>query len=217
MSRKSYADRVQRSLPARAIDPRPARTRAAIIAATEHLVTEDHTTEVSVNAIVRAARVSRSAFYAQFSDLDELAVAMLVDAFREIGLDDVRARAEDGAGDWAGSAGDARRHLATVSNRRLVEHIAARYPFYRASLDWRLSGRVHETVVSAYADQVAATMRVLGDHVPVGADPEDTARFVAGGAIALLTDWLRTDAPERQDRIVERLLAMLPDWLVGSG
>ncbi|WP_175473736.1 TetR-like C-terminal domain-containing protein [Curtobacterium sp. MCBA15_013] len=207
---------MQRSLPARAIDPRPARTRAAIIAATEHLVAADRTAEVSVNAIVRTAGVSRSAFYAQFSDLDELAVAMLVDAFREIGLDDLRARAEDLAGDGAGSAGDARRRLAAASNRRLVEHIAARYPFYRASLDWRLSGRVHETVVSAYADQVAATMRVLDDRVPAGVGSDDMARFIAGGAIALLTAWLRDDAPEQQDRIVERLLAVMPDWLVGS-
>jgi AcrR family transcriptional regulator len=207
---------VQRSRHTRAIDPRPARTRSAIIAATEHLVAADRTAEVSVNAIVRTAGVSRSAFYAQFSDLDELAVAMLVDAFREIGLDDLRARAEDVAGDGAGSAGDARRRLAAASNWRLVEHIAARYPFYRASLDWRLSGRVHETVVSAYADQVAATMRFLDDRVPAGVGSDDMARFIAGGAIALLTAWLRDDAPEQQDRIVERLLAVMPDWLVGS-
>ena len=198
---------MQRSVPVRATDPRPARTRAAILAATEHLVAVEQTTEVSVNAIVRTAGVSRSAFYAQFSDLDELAVAMLVDAFREIGLDDVRAREGDPSD---------RNRLAVSSNRRLVEHIAARYPFYRASLDWRLSGRVHETVVSAYADQVVATMLVLGDRVPPGLDRADTGRFIAGGAIALLTAWLREDAPEQQDRIVTRLLAVMPDWLVGT-
>jgi AcrR family transcriptional regulator len=197
---------VQRSVTARATDPRPARTRAAIIAATERLVAVDHAPEVSVNEIARTAGVSRSAFYAQFSDLDELAVAMLVDAFREIGLDDIRARADDGND----------HHLAVTSNRRLVEHLALRYPFYRASLDWRLSGRVHDTVVSAYADQVAATMQVLGDRVPAGLDRADTARFIAGGAIALLTAWLREDAPEQQEQIVTRLLAVMPDWLVGS-
>jgi hypothetical protein len=132
-------------------------------------------------------------------------MAMLVDAFREIGLDDIRARAADGDG----------HHLAVTSNRRLVEHLAFRYPFYRASLDWRLSGRVHETVVSACADQVAATMQVLGDRVPAGLDRADTARFIAGGAIALLTAWLREDAPGQQERIVTRLLAVMPNWLVG--
>ena len=198
---------MQRSVPARAADPRPARTRAAIIAATEHLVADEQTAEVSVNAIVRTAGVSRSAFYAQFSDLDELAVAMLVDAFREIGRSDVRARH---------GGPDDRNRLAVTSNRRLVEHIAARYPFYRASLDWRLSGRVHETVVSAYADQVMATMLVLGDRVPAGLNRADTGRFIAGGAIALLTAWLREGAPEQQDRIVTRLLAVMPNWLVGT-
>jgi AcrR family transcriptional regulator len=197
---------MQRSTPDRAADPRPARTRAAIMLAVESLVA-DPTTEVSINAIVRAAGVSRSAFYAQFSDLDELAVSMLVDAFRDIGLDDLRAR-HDPAADL--------RALATSSNRRMLAHIGSRCAFYRASLDWRLSGRVHERVVAAYAQQVLATMHVLDVDVPSQAHDEDTALFIAGGAIAMLTAWLRDDAPDGQDEMLDRLLAVLPDWLVGS-
>lgn len=203
---KLYTRFVQRSAPLRAIDPRPARTRAAIYRAVERLTT-DIEGEVSVNAIVRAAGVSRSAFYAQFADLDGLAVAMLVDSFRDIGADDVDARR-------SGSVG--LRGLARSSNTRLVAHVAARRRFYRASLDWRLTSQVHETVVSAYADQVAETMRALGARMPDHVDRDDTARFVAGGAVAMLTAWLRSAEPCPQDRLVSRLLAVMPDWLVGS-
>lgn len=197
---------MQSSPPERATDPRPARTRAAILDAVEQLVA-DPAAEISVNAVARAAGVSRSSFYAQFADLDDLAVAMLVDAFRDIGLDDLEARTAPEAD---------LRTLARASNRRLVAHIGQRASFYRASLDWRLSGRVHESVVSAYAQQVAATMDALGDRVPGHVVREDAARFVAGGAIALLTAWLRADAPAGQDAMADRLVAVMPDWLVGT-
>jgi AcrR family transcriptional regulator len=192
----------------RATDPRPARTRAAIVGAVSEVIADPAARgEISVNAIARAAGVSRSAFYAQFSDLDELAVALLVDAFRDIGLDDVDARREPGA--------DART-LAQESSRRLVAHIDERRAFYRASLDWRLSGRVHESVVDAYAQQVLATMAVLDAGVPPDVVPEDAARFIAGGAIAVLTAWLRDEAPGGRDAMADRLVAVMPDWLVGT-
>jgi len=197
---------VQSSPSDRATDPRPARTRAAILGAVEKLVAEPQA-EITVNAVVRAAGVSRSSFYAQFADLDDLAVAMLVDAFRDIGLDDLEGR----------KAPDADlRTLARASNRRLVAHVGQRSAFYRASLEWRLSGRVHESVVAAYAQQVLATMAALGEGVPPHVVHEDAARFVAGGAIALLTGWLRDDAPAGQDAMAERLVAVMPEWLVGT-
>jgi AcrR family transcriptional regulator len=197
---------VQSSPPDRATDPRPARTRAAIVEAVEKLVA-DPEAEISVNAVARAAGVSRSSFYAQFADLDDLAVAMLVDTFRDIGLEDLEGRRIPDAD---------LRTLARASNRRLVAHIGQRSAFYRASLEWRLSGRVHESVVSAYAQQVLATMAALGDRVPPHIVHEDAARYVAGGAIAMLTAWLRADAPAGPDAMAERLVAAMPDWLVGT-
>jgi AcrR family transcriptional regulator len=192
----------------RATDPRPARTRAAIMGAVPRLIADPAASgEISVNAIARAAGVSRSAFYAQFADLDELAVALLVDAFRDIGLDDVDARHDPRADALV---------LARESSRRLVAHIDERRAFYSASLDWRLSGRVHESVVSAYAQQVLATMRVLDDGVPPDVVHDDAARFVAGGAIAMLTAWLRDEEPDGRDAMADRLVAVMPDWLVGT-
>ena len=56
----------------RAADPRPARTRAALIeAATEALSTSDPG-NLSITLLVKAAGVSRPTFYQHFSDLHEL-------------------------------------------------------------------------------------------------------------------------------------------------
>jgi AcrR family transcriptional regulator len=197
---------VQSTTPTRATDPRPARTRAAVYAAVEQLAA-DRSADVSVNAIVRAAGVSRSAFYAQFADLEQLAVAMLIDAFREIGTADVEARHEADA-----DAGT----IARTATHRLTAYIDHRRAFYRASLDWRVTSRVHEVVVEAYADQVRATMTAMGGAVPAGIDRDDVARFVAGGAVSLLTSWIRTVDGAAPDAMAERLLAVMPGWLTGT-
>jgi AcrR family transcriptional regulator len=151
----------------RAADPRPARTRAAIHAAVERL-TATAGAEVTVNAIAQEAGVSRTSFYAQFEDLDALAVSMLVDTFRDIGHDDVVARRAAGA--------DA--HQAARSSAfRLVEHIAARRAFYRASLDWKLTARVREVVEAAFAEQVLVSLDVAPERVPAALDRRDAARL----------------------------------------
>jgi len=187
----------------RAADPRPARTRAAIHAAVERLSAEEGT-DFTVDAVARAAGVSRTSFYAHFPDLDALAVSMLVEAFREIGHDDVDARR---------STGMSRRALARASSVRLVEHVASRRAFYRASLDWKLSSRVHEHVVEAYADRVLETVAADPDLLPTGVDARDAARFVAGGALAVLTAWLRIDDPIDPGALADRLVAVMPQWL----
>jgi AcrR family transcriptional regulator len=189
----------------RAADPRPARTRAAIHAAVERL-TATAGAEVTVNAIAQEAGVSRTSFYAQFEDLDALAVSMLVDAFRDIGHDDVVARRAAGA--------DA--HQAARSSAfRLVEHIAARRAFYRASLDWKLTARVREVVEAAFAEQVLVSLDVAPERVPAALDRRDAARFVAGGVLAVLTAWLRDDDASATDpeAVADRLVSLLPDWL----
>ncbi|MBE1514441.1 TetR/AcrR family transcriptional regulator [Nesterenkonia halotolerans] len=193
----------------RVVDPRPARTRAAIYAAVRRLVTVDGA-EITVNAIATEAGVSRTSFYAQFADLDALAVSMLVDAFRDIGHEDITARQNNRA---------TRRDLAQASSRRLVQHIAGRRPFYRASLDWKLTSRVHETVIEAYADQVLAVIAVDPPILPADLDPGDAARFVAGGVLAVLTTWLRDEGHDwgsDHHVLADRLVSAMPPWLTES-
>ena len=189
----------------RAVDPRPARTRAAIYAAVESLSRGSE--PVTVNAISKKANVGRTSFYAQFASLDDLAIAMLVDTFHEIGADDVVDRRSRDA--------DAR-NIARRAAARLIEHIADRRSFYAASLDWRVTSQVQEALAAAFGDQVRVSMDVMGDRVPAQLNADDAARYIGGGAIALVVGWLRDPNPAPAAEMSERLLAVMPDWLVGQ-
>jgi AcrR family transcriptional regulator len=189
----------------RAPDPRPARTRSAIVLAVEKLALAG--SDISVNAIVRSAGVSRSAFYAQFTDLDDLALSMLVAQFQAIGEQDVQLRGASLADERA---------IARLAAERLIAHIDQRRSLYRAALDWHVSARVHEALARAFAERIEDSMSVMGDRVPPERRNSYTARFIGGGALALITDWLRDDAPVPPASMARRLLDAMPEWLVGS-
>ena len=189
----------------RAPDPRPARTRAAIYAAVAEL-TSQLASDISVNAIVRASGVSRSGFYSHFRNLDDLLVAMLSDAFRGIAVEHATSQGTD-----PGSA-------ARAAQERLVAFVSDRRAFLRASLDWQVSSHAHETLVQAYAEGVQTAIESRGHAAPQHADVHDLATFIAGGSVALLTQWVREeDDDASQTVIVDRLLSVMPDWLIGSG
>jgi AcrR family transcriptional regulator len=187
----------------KAVDPRPARTRAAIYAAVAEL-TREPGQDISVNAIIHASGVSRSGFYAHFTGLDDLVVAMLSDAYRDIAATYSDASTTDPA--------QAARH----STEQLVAFISERHAFLRMSLDWPVGSRAHEVIIQAYADGVHDAIDARGDAAPAGVNIDDLAVFIAGGVVAVLTRWIREeDETVPQSAIVDRLLAVMPDWLVG--
>jgi AcrR family transcriptional regulator len=163
--------------------------------------------DVTINAIVQSAGISRSAFYSQFADLDGLAEAMLVDQFHRIGMADVVDRGAPAADE---------RDIARRAATRLVLHIHERWAFYSAVLDWRVRAIVHQSIAEAFANEVAASMAVMGDRVPPQHRDGHTARYIGGGALALITAWLREEHPVPPDEMSTRLLKAMPDWLVGA-
>lgn len=160
-----------------------------------------------MQAIARRAGVSRSSFYSQFDRIDDLAVAMLIEVFHQIGVEDVRRR--------SASTSDTR-IIAGRSARQLVDHLDDHRTFYRAAVDWGANGSVTIALAEAFGDQVAMSMTALGDRVPAALDPADAARYIGGGAIALLTAWLRDPVHLPRDEMTRRLLAVMPGWLVGE-
>jgi AcrR family transcriptional regulator len=186
------------------VDPRPARTRAAIYAAVAGL-THEQGQDISVNAIIRASGVSRSGFYAHFTGLDDLLVAMYSDAYRDI--------AATYAGATDADTGQAVRH----AQEQVVAFTKERWEFARSSLDWPVSSRAHEVVIQAHADGIRAAIETRGHAVPAGIDIDDMATFIAGGIVAVLTRWIREgDETLPQSAVVDRLLAVMPRWLLGS-
>lgn len=169
----------------------------------------DGARDLSVNAIAQRAGVSRSTFYLQFADVDSLALSMLVDVFRAVGQDDLSARRTPGVDIHA---------LAESSFVRLGEHMESRRVFYRASLEWKLTSRVREELVDAYAEHVLATIDADPGILPPGLDRVDASRFVAGGVLAILAAWLRdedTTVSAEPRRLAARLVALMPVWLTG--
>ncbi|MGO3885437.1 MAG: TetR/AcrR family transcriptional regulator [Mycetocola sp.] len=208
----------------RAADPRPARTRAAVLAAVERLSIQQDAT-LTVGSIAAEAGVSRSALYGQFRDLDELLATLLIDTSRRIGAADLTGR----------QAGESPAALARRSLGMLVAHVDSHRVFYTASLSWRVSREVYDDVLRSYAEQIRATIEVIRDvnqgedaqaevgsgvrdarRVPRGDDADAAASFIAGGLIALLTAWLRTGCEAPVEVVVDRLLAQMPAWLVGE-
>jgi len=188
----------------RATDPRPARTRASIYAAVAEL-TREPGQDVSVNAILRASGISRSGFYANFTGLDDLLVKMLSDAYEDLGATYLTTKTAHPA------------EAARQAQERLVAFISERRAFIRSSLDWPVGSRAHETIIQAYANGIHGAIEARGDSAPAGVDIDDLSLFIAGGAVTLLTRWIREgDDTVPQTVVVDRLLAVMPDWLVGA-
>lgn len=183
----------------RAEDPRPARTRAAILAAVESLSSRNDV--ITVSAIVDAAGISRSAFYAQYRDLDALAVAVLSEAFAGIEQVDLALRRTRTA-----------RETAVTTTTQLVEAFSRNRALYAGVLSGRTT-EAHRAVQDAFAAQARGTMLATA---PAHLDADIAARYVAGGTLGVLVDWIGSEHPEPAERIQQQLLDLLPAWLLND-
>jgi AcrR family transcriptional regulator len=175
-------------------DPRAARTRQGILAAVARLHSSD-VGDISVSHIVREAKISRSSFYAHFSSLDDLAVALLRQEFASVALPGPR------------SPGGLRE-----SYTRLVQHFAQRESIYSYALGLPLSRRAFDDVIAGYAEQVLASF----DEPASEADAiraRRAATYVAGGTVSLLSAWVANHHDISADQLVDELIALLPPWL----
>lgn len=182
----------------RAEDPRPARTRAAILAAVEVLSERDD--DVTVASIVAEAGIGRSTFYAQYRDLDALAVAILTDAFTEVESLDLELRRTE-----------SRTSTARATTSALVAEFARRRALYAGVLGSRTTTEAHRAVHDAFAQQAIGTMLATA---PAHVDPRTAADYVAGGSLAVITRWLLEPEPSSTEHVQQQLLSLLPSWLI---
>jgi AcrR family transcriptional regulator len=188
-------------------DPRAEKTRQSIFDAVETIMT-DSSAVVSVSDVVRVADISRSTFYAHFASLDELASAFIQEQFAKIGDISTEQRP---AGHSASpiSAMDAAR----VGYGRLVEHMVEHYPLYSSVLELPLTRSAYDEIVDAYASRLLESIIVL-DYVPAGVNPSLVATYAAGGAVALISSWMRGLIDVSDDDLVDQLVSLLPQWLL---
>jgi AcrR family transcriptional regulator len=178
-------------------DPRAARTRQGILAAVARLHSAD-SGDISVSDIVREAKISRSSFYAHFSSLDDLAVALLRQELASVAAPNP---------DEPDSATSLRE-----SYTRLVQHFAQRESLYSHALGLPLSRRAFDEVIAAYAEQVLASF-----DAPTSKASAIRARlaatYVAGGTVSLLSAWVADHHDISEDELVDQLIDLLPPWL----
>lgn len=184
---------------------RVARTRRAIFDATEALLHEQRGA-LTVSDVIERSGISRGAFYAHFSGLEDLAVAMFRERFATFGPDDASRRLSG-----AVSSSESSR----LALRGLVEHVVEHRGLYLgvASLG---GGRAHETLVDLLYEQVLVTARVMPG-IPPAVAPEDVARFIAAGSLGLILAWVDRDRQividaSAIDDMVTRLYALMPAW-----
>ncbi|WP_430593250.1 TetR/AcrR family transcriptional regulator [Humidisolicoccus flavus] len=182
----------------RAPDPRPARTRASILAAVEALTQRE--AEVTIANIVAEAGVARATFYTHFRDLDDVVMAVLTRAFEAIETLDLELRKTLSP-----------LETARTTTRMLVAEFVTRRELYASLLRGTSRGQVLTAMHRAFASQALETMQAT---VPESLDPQTAADYVAGGSIAVLSAWLSSERPITPDHLQVQLLALLPAWLL---
>jgi AcrR family transcriptional regulator len=151
------------------MDPRRARSRAALVDAAIALVEERETDEISVTDLARRAGVTRVTLYQCFADRDEL--------LQEAGLARFRATVDDLR------AGDPPSFEELVE--RLLGRLAPQREFYARLLTGSTGRQTYLAVQRFVADSISGSTAVGGREL----DPDERL-FVGGGTMALLVQWL---------------------------
>ena len=211
-------------------DPRAERTRQLIFTAIRTLIADQSTT-VSVPDIVRIAGISRSSFYAHFASLDVLAAEYLRAQFTDfdsahlrngLGAREKTARektagentaGENTAGENTAGENTAGENAARVGYARLVAHMVENFPLYATVLALPLTRSAYDQIVDAYATQMLESV-LIPDSVPHDVNVELVTTYVAGGALTLISAWMRGQLDVSDDDLVDQLVALLPAWVL---
>ncbi|MFC5930460.1 TetR/AcrR family transcriptional regulator [Cryobacterium melibiosiphilum] len=181
-------------------DPRAERTRQLIFTAIRTLIA-DQSASVSVPDIVRIAGISRSSFYAHFASLDVLAAEYLRAQFTD--LDSAHLRNDVATGENA----------ARIGYTRLVAHMVENFPLYASVLALPLTRSAYDQIVDAYATQMLESV-LVPDSIPDEVNAELVTTYVAGGALTLISAWMRGQLDVSDDDLVDQLVALLPSWIL---
>jgi AcrR family transcriptional regulator len=198
MAESSGSDAV-RAARGSSIDPRPSRTKRAIVAAATGLAATGE--EITVAAIVSASGVSKSSFYSHFGCLDELAVYISRQAFERIAQAYLLADATDSP-------------LTALREgyASLVEHWVDNRELYAAA---SVITQTRDAYLRAVAEMAAVMESVLrsSPDCPPTVDPALASRFLALATYGLLDAWVRGEIEASEQQLTDQLIALTPAWL----
>lgn len=207
MIRRYYA-RVT-SIPDRAPDPRPQRTRAAIFAVAQEMGAED--TDVTVNALAQRAGVSRAAFYSHFSSLDDVMCGIIEQMVEQVMEEEPEV-----------PAGFTPHELVCSEIYAMCDYVAEHRAVLRGMLTWKISHRAYGSMVDMFSKLFKYGYRLLDCCIPENLPRNETARFHGGGVAEMLVAWLRKSEREAaegctlsSDVLAESVIRVLPSWYTG--
>ena len=185
-------------------DPRALRTREKLISAFHDAIRDSDPREMSVSALARAAGINRTSFYEHFASPEDLAIHALSELFDVVGSADIVMRGEHSVP----AAEASRRAL-----RDIVHFVWERRASYARVLGPGAAPQLLRAVTDAFTERTVVALEHM-DARPAGADPQVTARFLAGGVLGVIGAWL-ADPNSRwsPDDLVEALVQCLPGWL----
>jgi AcrR family transcriptional regulator len=174
------------------MDRRVARTREALLGALIELIAKREYDAITVEDICAKAGVGRSTFYAHYTGKDDLKRSGMTTLRRELSA----------SVDGAKATGES-----LAFSLPLLRHARAHVGHYRAMLGSRggaISLAVVRKLVTEYVRREVDAVSVAG---PVRTA---TIAFIAGGYLAVLTQWLDGGAvedPAEIDATIRRLIA----------
>ncbi|MBT0770122.1 TetR/AcrR family transcriptional regulator [Kineosporia sp. J2-2] len=165
------------------LDPRVRRTRERLSTAAQQLLRERDLESISVTDITTVARVSRPTFYLHYSSADDLLAETVRHDLHALGLNAARLCPQEVLFELVAELNRLR-----WLYRRLIGQ-STQFGRSREEVEGYLTARLHEQVVVRRPDVPAERA-------------QEIARFVSGGALALLALWLvpAEAAPETEVR-----------------
>lgn len=187
------------------MDPRAARSRAALHGAVLEATRAQPIADVSAAALCRAAGVTRDTFYRHVAS----PAALLADALR-VELVGVIAAFGDEHGRMLPEAGGFR-----AGTRALLAHVAEHEAVYRHALQADASSEVRAMLVDVI--RAALVRHALADRA-IGDDGlAVAAAYAAAGTVGAIEAWMRS-APLDVERGTSLIMAASPDyWLASTG
>lgn len=192
------------------MDPRSARTQAALRTAVLDLAADRPIHEITAQELAAAAGISRRTLYNHASDPADVLVAVLLE---DIGALAVRFfdhfRSDPNRPPVREAAWES-------GERELAEHLERFSAVYRSGLaeqNWHLSPPLARMLQDSFEEGMSL---VLQDSTQTEAERAIARRFIAHGLVGAIEAWLIQ--PDRSpESFASSVLSLLPHWLPGRG
>jgi AcrR family transcriptional regulator len=157
----------------------------------------------SIRAVSAAASLNSRYFYESFSDREDLLYSVYQRIVGEIFTQAAEAVARENTIEAQARAGLRAGWTAVTEDRRKARVVALEVVGVSERLE-RLRRETRHALAQLTADQA---LRLAGD-IRLRLDPVLVARFLMGGVVELLLDWINGDLDKSADEVVEHFTAL---------